>query len=121
MRKFFATALLLVLTISLTVCGNNGDLPRNVSRALEGTWELYESNMWGVSDTLELRRDGTGTMSLGAIREDFTWSVDGEELIIVQGGGLLTIAYTITELSDSILSYEADIPGLGFLSVTYIR
>lgn len=100
---------------------NDNGLPRNISRALVGTWELYESNMWGVADTVQFRSDGTGTMWLGAVRENFTWSVAVDELVLVQVGGLLTIAYTITRLNDSTLSYEANISGLGFVSMTYTR
>ena len=121
--KYFGVVLLLMaFAASLTACGNDNGLPSNINRAIVGSWELYESNMWGMADSVEFRSDGTGTMTLGALREDFTWSIDDNDyLVIVQGGGLLTIAYTITELTDSRLSYEADIPGIGFVQVTYTR
>ncbi|MCL2171668.1 MAG: DUF5640 domain-containing protein [Defluviitaleaceae bacterium] len=126
MGKYFKVFLVFVFLsafiLSLVACErNDNNLPRNINRALVGTWELSESNMWGVSDTVTFRSDGTGTMGLSAVREEFTWSVDGDELIIVQGGGLLTVAYTITMLNNTTLSYEADIPGLGFIRVTYIK
>jgi len=122
-KCFLVVILLIAFSVSLTACGGSDNgLPRNINRAMVGTWELYEANMWGLSNVVEFRSDGTGTMSLGAMREDFTWSIDNnDDLVIVQGGGLLTIAYTITELTDSRLSYEADIPGLGFIQVTYTR
>jgi len=120
-KGFFLILLLAVFALSLSACGNNNNLPRNINAALVGSWELYDSNMWGLPDTVEFRGDATGTMSLGAVREEFSWSVNDDELVIVQGGGLLTLAYTITELTSSRLSYKADIPGFGFVRATYTR
>ena len=98
------------------------DLPSNIAAALVGTWELYDTNRPGtVSDRVEFARNGSGNMRHGAIMENFTWSVEGRELIIEQAGGHLTIVYNITELTQNRLSYEADFPGTGLLRVTYTR
>ena len=98
------------------------DLPSNIAAALVGTWELYDTNRPGtVSERVEFARNGSGTMRHGAIMENFTWSVEGRELIVEQAGGHLTIVYNITELTQNRLSYEADFPGTGLLRATFTR
>ena len=113
--------LMLILPLAISGCGNSP--AQDMSATLVGTWELSETNMPEItSDTVVFRNDGTGTMALGALRDNFEWSIDDDNnLVLVQGGGLFIVAYTITELNNSTLSYEADIPGIGFIQVTFTR
>jgi hypothetical protein len=128
-KRFLTITLMVMLSISLVACSNNSvesndsNLSQNTNSAVSaivGTWKLSESTVAIMSDTIEFRNDGTGTLSLQSYREDFTWSIaDNGDLVVVQGGGLFSLAYKILELNSTTLSYETDFPGLGYIKVTY--
>ena len=94
--------------------------------ALIGKWEFEEANMdaYLFMQNIEFFDDGSGVGWLGTRSENFEWgiSTDGK-LIIIQGGGAFSFGYTVLDLNDSTLSYEADLIGygLGYMRVTYRR
>ena len=112
-KRFLMGILVILLVFGMSIAGCN-------KPNIVGTWELSHSNVRDIAaNTVEFRNNGTGTMGMGAIREDFNWSINGNELLL--NSGLLTTAYNITEFSDSRVSIEANIPGLGVYRSTYTR
>ncbi|MCL2621263.1 MAG: hypothetical protein FWD97_10065 [Defluviitaleaceae bacterium] len=101
-----------------TVPGADLFLVDEISDALVGTWELAETNRTDVSPgQMIFRDDGTGTMP-----ENFTWhvwSLYGSRYLIKESQAAIT--YSITEITATTLSYEADIDGVGFVTASFIR
>lgn len=110
MKRFVALTLLLVLVFSLCACGGSG-----LNKAAVGTWELtglvsggedYSSmlSMLGMTITLVLNEDGTGTMdamgesidikwdnnSISSGEDSLPYTLDGDTLTLNEGEDVLT-------------------------------
>ena len=85
-----------------------------------GTWRLLYTNSLNVADAVVFRNDGTGTSSIGSIRQNFSWFMEDSNTVVVNNGHMM-IAYTILQLTDTTLTYEAHIPWMGLVRMTYAR
>ena len=101
-----------------TVFKENQNNPDIRNTALIGTWELKESNIQGMADIVEYRADNTGIMN-NNLSLSFTWYSYGDVLVIIQGG--VPVEYTITELNNSYITYETNLPRYGYIKSTYIK
>jgi len=89
--KALLVTLLLIMTLSLTACGD--------SYGLVGRWNAYTDS---ESATLEFSRNGSGVgISVWddiKITENFNWSTNGEFLTLIFGDNdATTVRYSISE------------------------
>lgn len=146
-KAFLALALIMVFGIPLSACGAIGgggvnadllttytyeDVSADLLVAyteedvnadlLIGRWELHTTTFPGASTIIHFRNDGTGfgqPPDRSGWRYEFTWSLDGRELTIIDNETRVMQVYTISELNDSTLSYEIYIPQVGLVRMTY--
>jgi len=101
---------------------------QNFNQLILGRWELVESNIARdlIFERLDIRNNGTllgesrNIRGIGQYSETQNWRIDNNGRFIVSLLGI-TVIYTILELSSTILRYEGNVPGIGYIRVRYSR
>lgn len=103
--------LLLMTVVMLSSCGDDDDKkdePAAAAASLVGTWVCSDD---GLTETITLNADGTGTYSLvdGSYSnvEAITWSANGTILTLTSNGESMSYSYQL--LNANTLSWGGDI------------
>jgi len=123
--RSIAVALLLVVSIAVTVFNCGGSSPQSL---LVTRWITTESNVDRdlISEKMEFFGDGTGVMEssnirgVGAWAESFTWKIGSDGRLIVVSPNGVTQIYEIVEISKSKLILSGNTPKIGNVRTTFL-
>lgn len=138
MKKVFSILMVAFAMTMMVACGEEENEPNNggdgyTVEMFVGTWKVEKMTVDGQNMTPEnmlftMNEDGTGLANDNGETEnnDFTWSVDGDQLTITPRSGV-HFTYTVNSLTENECTFSGnnvpmtDIPGAVVVHLVRVR